>query len=226
MRKNIYLILIALISFMSACKKDSVIPPDPFYYEYFPTKVGSFITYNCDSIVYDDFNNTVDTFRFQIKELYQSEFTDNSGRRAIRIERYKKWSDTTSWFLKDVWYTVTDNNQAEKIEEDVRYIKLVFPVKAGKTWNSNALNSMDARETEYMDVHKSYSIGALSFDSTLTTENTEPENLVDEYRNTEIYAKGVGLIYKKLVDVEFVVPTPEIQSGFVFTMNAVEIGVE
>lgn len=225
MRNQIYLLLLAIAASVASCKKDSVIPPDPYYYDYYPTAVGSYITYQCDSIVYDDFNGTIDTFRFQIKEVYQSEFTDNAGRRAIRIERFKK-TDTTSWFLKDVWFTAADQDQAEKIEEDVRFVKLVFPVKSGKVWNSNALNSLGERLTEYKNVHQSYSTTALNFDSTLTTINTEPANLVEEYRNTEVYAKGVGLVHRKLVDVRYVVPTPVINSGVVFTMNAIETGVQ
>lgn len=225
MRKNIYLFLAAVLGLWSSCKKDSVIPPDPNYYNYYPTVVGSYITYQCDSIVYDDFNNTIDTFRFQIKEVYESEFTDNAGRRAIRIERFKK-TDTTSWFLKDVWFTAADSDQAEKIEEDVRFIKLVFPVKAGKIWNSNALNSQGESLTEYINVHQPYSTTSLNFDSTLTTINTEPANLVEEFRNTEVYATGIGLVYKNLVDVKYLVPTPVIKSGVVFTMNAIEIGVQ
>jgi hypothetical protein len=226
MMKRLLFAFSALLLILPACKKDSVIPPDPFYRDYFPTQVGSYITYDCDSIVYDDFNNTVDTFRFQIKEYYQSEFTDNAGRRAIRLERYKKTSDTTSWFLKDVWFVTATDNQVEKIEEDVRYIKLVFPVKDGKEWNGNALNSLGDRTYVYENAHKPYSTGALSFDSTVTTINTDPENLVSEYRNTETFAARVGMVYKRYVDVEYVVPGPAIRKGVIFTMKAVEIGEE
>jgi hypothetical protein len=225
MRKILFSLL-AVVAFVSSCKKDSVIPPDPFYRDYFPTEVGSYITYDCDSIVYDDFNQTVDTFRFQIKEYYQSEFTDNAGRRAIRLERYKKTSDTTNWFLKDVWFVIATDDQVEKIEEDVRYIKMVFPVKEGKDWNVNALNSLGERNYIYENAHKVFDTGTLSFDSTVTVINTDPENLVEEYRNTETFASGVGMVYKRLVDVEYIVPGPAIRSGVIFTMNAVETGFE
>jgi hypothetical protein len=223
-----FLTLVSILGLMvlASCKKDSVIPPDPYFKNYFPAKVGSYIIYDCDSIVYDDFNDRIDTFRFKIKELYHSEFTDNSGRSAIRIERWKKPADTLSYFLKDVWQVVKDVNQVEKVEEDVRFIKLIFPVKDAREWNVNALNSLGNRTYTYENAHKAYANGTLNFDSTVTVRNIDPENLVSEYRNTEMFATNVGLVYKNEVNVVFVVPTPEIKSGFKFTMRAIEVGVE
>jgi len=211
--------------FLTGCKEDSVIEPELSYTEYFPDKVGSYILYNCDSIVYDDFNGTIDTFRFQIKEYYEAEFTDNSGRKAIRIER-KKRDDTTSWFIKDVWSLAKTSKQVEKVEEDVRFIKLNFPVKSGKVWNINALNSLGEQEVEYQEVHKAFSNGTLNFDSTITVVNTDPVNLISELRNTEVFAKNVGMVYKRFVEVDYVVPTPIIKKGVIFTMSAIEIGIE
>lgn len=224
--RNLATIAILGLMAVSACKKDSTIPADPYFRNYFPAEVGSYIIYDCDSIVYDDFNGTVDTFRFQIKEHYKSSFVDNSGRNALRIERWKKPADTLSWFLKDVWYVVASDNQVEKVEEDVRYIKLSFPVKEARRWDINALNSLGSRTVNYKDVHQTYAVAGVSYDSTVTVVNTDPENLVSEYRNTEVFAANKGMIYKNYVDVDFVVPTPVIESGVVFTMRAIEFGTE
>jgi hypothetical protein len=121
---------------------------------------------------------------------------------------------------------VKDVNQVEKVEEDVRFIKLIFPVKDAREWNVNALNSLGSRTYTYENAHKAYTNGTLNFDSTVTVRNIDPENLVSEYRNTEMFATNVGLVYKNEVNVVFVVPTPEIKSGFKFTMRAIEVGVE
>ena len=108
----------------------------------------------------------------------------------------------------------------------MRFVKLNFPVKSGKVWNVNALNSLGEQEVEYQEVHKPFSTGTLSFDSTITVVNTDPVNLISEFRNTEVFAMNVGLVYKRFVDVDYVVPTPEIKKGVVFTMSAIEFGVE
>jgi hypothetical protein len=226
--KPFRILLLALIPcamLFDACKKDEVLQPEKEYPGYFPAKVGSYIIYDCDSLYYNSFTSLVDTYRFKIKELYESEYIDNAGRNAIRIERWKK-EESANWWLKDVWYTVKDTKQVEKGEEDVRMVKLVFPVKEDVEWDINALNSLGKRTVIYKDTHKPYSTGVLSFDSTVTVVNTDPKNLVSEYRNTEIFAMNVGMIYKRFVDVDYVVPTPQIKSGVVFTMRAVEFGNE
>lgn len=215
------------IPLFQGCKKDTVIPPDPYYREYFTAEVGNYIVYQCDSIVYDDFNGTIDTFSFKIKEYYESEFIDNSGRSAIRIERYKQAENSSTWTLKDVWQVVKSDSQVEKVEEDIRFIKLNFPVIDEKTWNINAINSLDPRMVAYKDVHKQFATDSLSFDSTVTVENTDPQNLINEYRDTEIFAKGLGMVYKRFVDVKYVTPPAiGVESGVVFIMQAVQFGTE
>ncbi len=210
---------------MASCKKDSVIPAESYFRHYFPFTAGSYTVFDCDSIVYNDFTGEIDTFRFQIREVYQSTFTDNAGREAIRIERWKL-EPGSSWYLKDVWTLVKTDMQVEKVEEDVRFIRLMFPVKAGKKWNMNAQNSLAAREVEIVAAHVPFNNGTLQFDSTLTVKNTDPENLVSDYRNTEVYAVNKGLVYRQFKDIRFVVPTPAIKSGVIFTMRATEIYVK
>jgi hypothetical protein len=85
---------------------------------------------------------------------------------------------------------------------------------------------LDTRTVAYSKVHEAFSTDSMQFDSTITVENTDPTNLVSEYRNTEVFAKNAGMIYKKYVDVKYIVPTNEIKSGLVFTMKAIEIGTE
>ena len=70
---------IALISILAAsCKDETVLEPEAQFNNYFPAVKGNYIVYDCDSVVYDDFTNTVDTLKFKIKEYYETEFTDNS----------------------------------------------------------------------------------------------------------------------------------------------------
>jgi hypothetical protein len=227
--KNLRLLLaIAFISILAAaCKDETTLLPAPEFNNYFPADKGSYIVYDCDSVVYDDFTNTVDTLKFKIKEYYETEFTDNSGRTAIRLERYKMPEGTTQWQLKDIWSVVKTDKQVEKVEEDVRMLKLLFPVKEGLEWDINALNNTGSRMVICKSIHQPYSVKALSFDSTVTVVNTDPENLVEEFRDTEVFAANKGMVYKKYVNVKYKTPPQTgIKSGIVFTMHAIEFGQE
>ena len=86
--KNYFFILVLIILF--SCKKDETLPN--LGYTYFPDKIGTYITYEVDSFSQDEDwgPNTDTTYKFQIKEVMRSYFTDNEGRKSIRIERYRK----------------------------------------------------------------------------------------------------------------------------------------
>jgi len=230
--KQIFRIALSLVIIslcVSSCKEDAIILPDPYFRNYFPAKVGSYITYSCDSIVFNDFTDVTDTFRFLIKEKYVEEFTDNSGRPAIKIERWKK-PDTSSWYLKDIWYLVKTDAQIEKVEEDVRYLKMMYPVRLGNNWNYNALNFEESLNVEYKDSHVSFTNGTLSWDSTTTVESNYPNNLINQFTNTETFAMNVGLVYKHFLDKEMQNNSSgtglEVKRLVDFTMNAIEVGVE
>jgi len=227
------LIFILGLVLINSCKKDSTLEPGPWFEEYFPAKSGTYITYSCDSVVYNDFTNEVDNYNFLIKEYYESDFVDNAGRPAIRLERWKQKHPDSLWVLKDVWYVVKTRDRVEKVEEDFRITKLVFPVRKGKEWDANALNSLSPRIYEYINLHEPFNVLQQDFDSTITAINTDPDNLVNEYRNTEVYGLNKGLIYRNFVDVQLRTDTiltlpwyERIRTGVIFTMRAVEFGVE
>jgi hypothetical protein len=210
-----------------SCKEETILPQEKQFNNYHPATKGAFIVYACDSIVYDDFTNTVDTLRFKIKEYYETEFTDNSGRTALRLERYKMPEGTTQWQLRDIWSLVKTDKQVEKIEEDVRMLKLLFPIKEGLEWDINALNNVGSRTVVCKDVHQPFAGQAFNFDSTVTVVNTDPANLVSEFRDTEIFAANKGLVYKQFVNVRYNTPPQTgIKSGTLFTMHAIEFGQE
>ncbi len=226
MKSYIFLLVFACIA-LTACKKERIETVPQNNTAYFVAQQGFFVEYNCDSVVVDDFNGTIDTFSFQIKEYQQSYFTDNEGRQAIRLERWKRQDSTLSWQLKDVWSLVKTSDRIEKVEEDLRMVKLLYPVRENLEWNLHMLNNSDPRIVNCKDVHQSFNMNGVAFDSTVTVVNTDPENLVSEYRDTEIFAAQIGMVYKKLTDVRYVTPPQTgIRSGTIYTMKASRWGFE
>ena len=64
----IAIILLAFVIFIFSCKKDKDIVVVDLGYNYFPDKKVTFVIYQVDSLFYNDFTSTIDTFQFQIKE--------------------------------------------------------------------------------------------------------------------------------------------------------------
>ena len=194
---KVVILCLILLGFLNSCNKD-VTPPDAGY-GYFPTKIGNWIIYDVVSIEHDAPVNKHDTSIIQIKEVIESIFFDNEHRETQRIERYTRNNDTQPWVIKDVWSSNLTASTAEKDEENVRFIKLTFPVKKGKTWDGNASNSLDVWNYQYTEVNVPYTINNLSFDSTVTVLQIDEENIVEKKHALEIYAKNVGMIYKELI---------------------------
>jgi len=219
----------AIILGLYSCKKD-----DPYRvdvgYNYYPNKVGSWIIYDVDSIVWDDFNAPnidIDTFTYQIKEVNESIFLDNEGRESMRIERYKRSNATMPWVIKDVWYGNKTASKVERVEENIKYIRLVFPVKDESLWDGNSTNMYKEWDYQYSDVNLPVTIGGISFDSTLVV-NQRDENLgiIYDYFQ-EIYAAGTGLVYKIAIHLEQDIVDPtwvNPQKGYDYRMTVNSYG--
>ena len=191
-------ILACAILILVSCKKDDPVKIDVGH-SYFPVEIGSWIIYDVDSTVWNDFDvpSVVTNYQYQIKEVIESAFIDDEGREALRWERYKRDTVTDPWVIKDVWIANKTVSTAEKVEENERFIKLIFPVRLAKIWDGNAANTMDEWDYQYTEVDAPKTIGGLSFDSTLTVAQQDFNTWVTYDFFEEYYAKNVGMVYKK-----------------------------
>lgn len=195
------LLIIVLIAAVAGCKKpETDFEAIDLGYNYFPTKNGWFIDYEVDSISH---NITVDTTHFFLREKMTEDFIDEEGQVAWTLERYKKNQLQDTFELTDVWVQKRTTTSAEKVEENQRFIKLVFPVEENDTWNGNAYNSMDPWNYRYTNVGDPYEIDFFDFPNTVTVNQRNNINLVDQEVAYEVYADGIGLIYKSLKDLEY-----------------------
>jgi len=197
--KHKYIVLLIGISlFFAACKRDGATQPD-FGYNYFPDKIGSYVIYNVDSVFY--INESVYTYQYQIKEKIESVFMDNQSRPTLRIERYFRNNTSQPWTIKDVWAANRTTTTAEKVEENVRFIKLAFPVKKNQSWNGNAQNTNDACTYTYSFFDLPRTINTIVFDSVLEVKQRDETSLIHKKYYIERYARNVGMVYKSSIDV-------------------------
>lgn len=199
-----FLILVMASLLICSCKKESTVVTPDLGYSYFPNNVGHYIIYDVDSIYKDGFSGLLTDGKYQIKEVVESVFTDNQGRPTMRIERYRK--DTVNypdWTIYNVWTANLNTTNAERFENNIRYIKLVFPVKVGTTWNGNAMNTDVEEDYEYTTAHEPITINNFTFDSVTTVlQADELFNVAQPKFKEEKYAAGVGLVYRKKYVIE------------------------
>lgn len=216
MKSNILSLTVLSIVFsfiFSSCKKDEKTDNTFLGYSYYPMKTG-------DSLIYDvhlhdkDLNDNDSSY--QILEVVESVFSDNEGRPTFRLERYARKNASQPWVIYKVWKSNITSTNVEKEEDNIVYIKLVFPVIAGKEWNGNAKNTLETFEDyRYASVHQTENLNGLQFDSVLTVQqiNMTGECLPSTEYGIEKYAAGVGMIYKE----------HNIYSDFVFSPSTCDI---
>lgn len=221
MKRLIY-IAAGIVLLASACKKDKAEPRD-LGYDYFPVEIGKYIIYDVDSIFIDEPVNINDTFHYQIKEVIADEFIDNEGNLAQRIERFRRPNDSTAWVIKDVWASNRLSQSAQRVEENVRIIRMAFPVREGQFWDANEFNPQQPRPLTYEDVDRERTVNGQYFDSTLKTVTTLLPNLIDTIVDTEIRAKHVGVVRKRHEETN---TQTDGTTGFKLNMYLVEYGME
>ena len=211
--------------FLFSCKDDQVEPSiENNYAGYFPLETGFWIEYNADSVVDldedDPFNldTAIRAYTFQLREEIDSGFFDAEGEWAYRISRYRRLSDTLPWDFMNLWTAKITNTSAQRVEDNIRFVKLSFPINERKTWNGNAFNYYIEEDYLYADIHQPFSLGGFSFDSTVNVIQNDFTSNVNRILKNEIYANHVGMVYKRQDSLN----TVHLPNGTVLILNGME----
>lgn len=192
-----------------SCKKKKEPVKQDLGEAYYPPTVGRYVVYNVDSTVYDELFFKPTYSKYQIKEKIEEEFTDNQGRPALKLIRYIKKFDSVipysamPWTIKDVWQVNVTSKNVEIVEENIRFVKLIFPVKENGTWNGNVTNTMDEWQYKYSYMNNTETIGGINFEKVALVTQKDFPTLISRQYYVEKYAKDVGLVYREIIDITF-----------------------
>ena len=185
---------LVIVACLSCKKREQDLSQIDLGYAYFPNNVGSFIVYQVDS-TYRGINT--EEYHYQIKEELAEQYADNENQTATKINRYYRQTNSQPWNLIDVWSQKRTTNTAEKVIENIRYIKMEFPIKLGGTWDGNGMNNFPAQQFKYTRVDQFADVGILQFDKTVTVEELNNVNFVDDQIFYTTYAKNVGMVFRQ-----------------------------
>lgn len=232
----------------TACKKETDTSEYDYGYNYLPDDSGTYVIYKVDSVVYNDFDNTVRYSTIYLKEKIGEQFKDNLGRTAKKILRYYSDTLTTRWELFNVDYIIKTALVAERVEDNLRYIKLVFPNEVNKKWLGNKLITVPPpyiidtsnyflNDWKYTikNRDKYFDNGVKIYDSTLLVSQIQDSSAITKTYSVERYARNVGLVYKEFwllttqdsVKIRLNFPWEQrAQKGFIIRQNAIDYGKE
>jgi len=206
--------------------------------DYYPTQIGKYVVYDVDSTVYNDLNQDTVLYKYRIKEKIIEQFTDNEGRKALRLERYVKHFnaakpyDSIPYVIKEAWMVNADDKKVQVVESNYRYTKLIFPIQLNANWNGNANNTLGEMLYSYNYIDKPETINGTSLEKVLLVKQKDERTQIALQYFVEKYAKGIGLVYREIKDIysNTVIPgvaiEQRIEKGVIYKQVLVSYGIE
>lgn len=219
------LLSLVLLCSLVSCKKGK--NEVNFYHEYFPLEKGTFVEYQVTHTSVDNDGDLIQTEIYKLKTVVGDTIIDNSGRVARKFYRYKYDDVTAEYKVQDVWVAIIDGERAELVEENQRFIKLVFAPTLSKEWDVNAFNNYDPIYAYYDLIHKPYSVNQMDFDSCLVVKQDSVLNFIEFKHQYEVYSKGIGMIKK--VDTQYKIDSGDVTKpldGDSYTYDILSYGKE
>jgi hypothetical protein len=228
-------IVLCVLAF-SNCKKSKTSNADPTRL-YFPTKIGTSVTYDVDSIIYIDTTCKQLEIRSQMMYAITDTFRDTSNTLSYIMNVYTRPYDGGFWKPLNVILVVPRTNRMEVVQDENRFVKMMFPVSNGVSWPGNQyIEIQDSARSyfanwnyKYQNVGLQYDNGYVNYANTVTVleddetvNNPGVDTAILSYRTyaKEVYAYGVGMIYREWTHWVYNPDTTVCVRGYQVTMRA------
>jgi hypothetical protein len=195
---------------------------------YIPLQVGNFQIYDVDETNYFPLEDP-EELHYQVKTEVVDSFEHTEGSYTYVVHRSRRDSENNPWTYVDSWSVRVTDLEAIVNENNISFVKMVFPVAVGKKWNGNAYNASEEDEYEMTVVNQPYQVGDTQFENTVTVDQENRVDLLFNDRRFEVYAKDIGLIYHEVTDLEYCSEVEcfgqnKIEQGIVYRQTIKEYG--
>ncbi|MFZ6012684.1 MAG: hypothetical protein ACOYXT_20230 [Bacteroidota bacterium] len=216
-----------LIVALAACDKEGEVPADVGK-DYFPLQKGHYQIYTIDEIRYSEVA-APETLAYELMTEVVDSFPQQGGYTYI-VHRSTRANSGAPWQFLDTWSVRAESRELVIAEGNVSFVKMVFPVKAGNTWDGNKFNTQEEDEYEMTSVGEPFTVNDITFSQSLTiNQNDNGDLIVFQDKRSETYARDVGLIFKESVQLNYCT-TPSclgkqiVDSGVIYKQSIKEYG--
>ena len=226
------ILLLAIVVFFAACKKESEQLQITPISDYAPLAVGKYVTYNLDSLVYLNFGATQAHHFYEVKYLTADSLKDLLGRKAFRIVRYIRTLPNGIFTPDNTFVAVNTGTNFEFTENNLRYLKLTLPIINDRKWKGNSaidvtsvgsdLQYLADWDYTYAEVNQPKKVGTFNLANTITVKEIDESvnlpvipagqpnqtNIASRDYSQEIYAKDIGLVQRDFIHFEYQLAFP------------------
>lgn len=212
--KTTYTLLLGLLFIITSCGENVIEEPDQnFYgYEYFPLDIGYTWEYQVDSIlIFQGGNDNIVTSSL-IQERVTELLSEEGDEKTYKLERRYRKDENAEWQLQDVWQITKSESKAIRTEENLKFVKLVFPALLDTKWDGNVFFDASKEFTvaannitifqdwnykiESLDLSKTYN--DVEYPMVMQVSHIDEESLISKRFSEEYYAKGIGLVERRM----------------------------
>ncbi|MBC7885626.1 MAG: hypothetical protein H7X99_09135 [Saprospiraceae bacterium] len=242
MKFKVNYLFIILSFFLLSCEDETeIIDESAFGYDFFPVAQGKSWIYASDSVIYDNEGTQIDTFRSFLREEMGESFVDEEGNTVYKLMRYFRRNESDPWSRINTWTLFSNKTNAIRTEENLKFVKLVFPVRKGLRWNGNIFVDENIKidvAGEMIEMYKNWKHRMEEIDVDFMYKDTTVKairvNLVDETsiidrrKVTEYYGKNLGLLKKEMIILDSDGSRPndpwevKAKKGFIHTLTLIE----
>ena len=227
-----------MVLIVGCASDDTAVPdlpaaPRPAGTDYYPLTIDQYAIYCVEDIRYS-LRNGPDTNRFELREQVADSLLGAGGEIIYSLERYIRASPDESWHLDSVWTARKNEQRVVVVENNIPFVKLVFPFQEKLQWDGNAMNSRPSltytlSSTDSTLRREIGSAWSSLMNDSRTVVQRRLETLVNDSVLTETYGPGVGLIYKKSRILQYCadedcIGQHHIESGRVYRQTLMEYG--
>lgn len=220
MRKNVWLLCSVLL--LLACDKEGAVPD--LGHDYFPIEFGTYRIYDVTETTY--VNKVATTEEYQLRERFTEQIGDEANPAYLLLIERREDAEGV-WEAVESIYIRQNDYMLEYREDNVSFVKMSYPVRAGREWNGNALNAEPSATYFYESTNESSFEG----DEIKVVISDIPQNFVEEDRRFEYYVRGIGLVKRDFRQLEICFQTNctganQPENGRILVQELIEYGSE
>jgi hypothetical protein len=213
--------------------------------EYLNLSTGKYIVYRLDSTLYINFGQKDTVIKYLAKDVVEAPVTDNSGKQGWRMVRYLSDTTGTQPWVPNMSYMVFPQRESfEVVERVYRFTKLKIPIREGYSWKGNSyidtytagsvVRFLDNWDYTYESINQPFRAWNNKMVAETITVNQRDETLgspndasafSERTISSEVYGKGIGLIYKNFLHWEYQPPIgtlPSYRTGYGIRLHMVD----
>ncbi len=172
------------------------------------------------------------TRAYQLRLQVVDSFPNPDGTHTYVISRTERDSENESWESAGRWSAILTDRELTVREGNTPFVKLIFPLRKGLSWDGNRYNTLGADQFEVAEYDVPAVVGEYDFPFTLNVVQEKNDDVIVFYdERTETYARGVGLVRRVVKQLHYCteddcVGQQQVDNGIEYIQELINYGEE